>query len=112
MRPISVIDMKIVSYPFHFHFKMSSFLQVLPLLYLVMAYNIKICLSYHPIPTTEKTINMIENKGSENKVGKPVKVKPKEDFKQDFNLKNLRWYYTLSNNENNALDLFFRRFYV
>ena len=54
---------------------------------------------------------MIEDKMF-NKVDQKVKVKPKEDFKQDLNMKNLRWYYSLSNTENNALDLFFRRFYV
>ena len=81
-----------------------------------MAYNIKICLSYHPIPTTEKTIKLIENKETEdlqqlNKVDTEVKVKPK-DFRQDLNVESLRWYYTLSYTGNNALDLFFRRFYA
>ena len=60
---------------------------------------------------------MFNNKETEdvqrfNKVGTLVNVMPKEDFKQDLKLKNLRWYYSLSNTENNALDLFFRRFYV
>ena len=95
-----------------------SFFQVLPLVFLVMAHNIMFCLSYHPIPTTEKIIKMIENTEIEddqltfNKVNSNVKVKPKEDFQQDLNVRNLRWYYSLSNTENSALDLFFRRFYV
>ena len=61
---------------------------------------------------------MIENTEIEddqltfNKVNSNVKVKPKEDFQQDLNVRNLRWYYSLSNTENSALDLFFRRFYV
>ena len=95
--------------------EISSFLQVSPLVFLVMAYNIKICLSYHPIPTTEKTIKLIKNIETEdlqqfNKVG--TMVKPKEDFRQDLNVKSLRWYYTLSYTGNNALELFFRRFYA
>ena len=97
--------------------EISPFLQVSPLVFLVMAYNIKICLGYHPIPTTEKTIKLIENRETEdvqlfNKVDTEVKVKPKEDFREDLNMKSLRWYYTLSYTGNDALDLFFRRFYA
>ena len=53
----------------------------------------------------------VENDQGLNKEGAMVEeVKPKADRQQD--LKNLRWYYSLSNTGNIALDLFFRRFYV
>ena len=45
-----------------------------------------------------------------NKEGTMVEVRSKADRQQY--PKNLRWYSSLANTENIALDLFFRRFYV
>ena len=84
-----------------------------------MVCNIKSCLGHHPLPSSEKTTAMkeiIDNKETEfgeglRKEDKVAKVKPREDFQRGFYQKYLSWY-SFSNSENNAFDLFFRRFYV
>ena len=67
-RPTFVIDMKTVSFPFLLSISLklrntklllpqiTSFLQLLPLVFLVLAHNIKVCWGHHPLPATEKMI--------------------------------------------------------
>ena len=129
-RPTFVIDMKTVSFPFLLSISLklrntklllpqiTSFLQLLPLVFLVLTHNIKICSGHHPLPATEKMIrNQMFNINKEAqkdqrlyKEGTMVEVRSKADRQQY--PKNLRWYSSLANTENIALDLFFRRFYV
>ena len=102
-QPTLVIDMKTVSFPFLLSISLklrntklllpqiTSFLQLLPLVFLVLTHNIKICSGHHPLPATEKMIrNQMFNINKEaqkdqrlNKEGTMVEVGSKADRQQD-----------------------------
>ena len=52
-----------------------------------------------------------EQKLVNGKESQEVKIEPKDKFKQSFAPGHLFWY-SLSNSEQNAFDIFFRRFYT
>ena len=98
--------------------KKSFCFQVLPSL-IILAIALHLCLSFHLVVKdlgqnrqAAKKDTGNEQKLVNGKESQEVKIEPKDKFKQSFEPPGHLLWYSLSNSEQNAFDIFFRRFYT
>ena len=85
----------------------------------ILAITLHLCLSFHLVVKDLGQNRQAAKKDTSNqkklvngKESQEVKIEPKDEFKQSFETAGHLFWYSLSNSEQNAFDVFFRRFYT